>query len=100
MFGGIISIILYSIVVNVEDHLPDLVIWKRTDETALVVLQLQRGKGVYPYDRFEETVLSSQDSFFSKLSGSPSSNSEYTHATRVWNAFGRQTIAAYHDTYL
>ena len=67
---------------------------------------LVRRKGVYPYDdmdsfnRFEETTLSSQDSFFSKLSGSPCSDSEYTHATRVWNAFGCQTIADYHDIYL
>ena len=44
-----------------------------------------RRKGVYPYDymdsfdRFEETELPSQDAFFSKLSGSPCSDSEYTH---------------------
>ena len=48
-----------------------------------------RRKGVYPYgymdcfDRFEETELPSQDAFFSKLSGSPYFDSEYTHATRV-----------------
>ena len=42
MLRGITQIILYSIVVNVEDHLPNLVIWKSTDETVLVVLQLQR----------------------------------------------------------
>ena len=66
---------------------------------------LVRRKGVYPYDymdsfnRFEETALPSQDSFFSKLSGSPCSDSDYTHATRVWNAFGCQTIADYRDIY-
>ena len=48
-------------------------------------------KGVYPYDymdsfdRFEETELPSQDAFYSKLSGSPCSDLEYTHATRVWD---------------
>ena len=54
---------------------------------------LIRRKGVYPYDymdsfdRLDETKLTSQDAFFSKLSGSPCSDSEYTHATRVWTAF-------------
>ena len=42
----------------------------------------------------------SQDAFFSKLSGSPCSDSEYTHATRVWTVFGCRTMADYHDIYL
>ena len=63
-------------------------------------------KSVYPYDymdsfdRFDETKLPSQDVFFSKLSGSPCSDSEYTHSTRVWTAFGCRTMADYHDIYL
>ena len=67
---------------------------------------LMRRKGVYPYDymdsfdSFEETELPPQDAFFSKLSGSPCSDSEYTHATRVWTAFGCHTIADHHDIYL
>ena len=67
---------------------------------------LIRRKGVYPYDymdsfgRFDETKLPSQDAFLSKLSGSPCSYSEYTHATRVWTAFGYRTMADYHDIYL
>ena len=52
------------------------------------------------FDRFDETKLPSQDVFFSKLSGSPCSDSVYTQATRVWTAFGRRTIADYHATYL
>ena len=52
------------------------------------------------FDRFNETKLPTQDAFFSKLSGSPFSDSEYTHATRVWTAFGCETIADYHDIYL
>ena len=43
------------------------------------------------FDRFDETKLPSQDAFFSKLSGSPCSDSEYTHATRVLTAFGCRT---------
>ena len=63
-------------------------------------------KGVYPYDymdsfdRFDETSLPSQDAFFNKLSGSTCSDTDYTHATRVWDAFGCETIADYHDIYL
>ena len=65
-----------------------------------------RRKGVYTYDymdsfdTFDETKLPSHDAFFSKLSGSPCSDSEYTHATWVWTAFGCRTMADYHDIYL
>ena len=52
------------------------------------------------FDRFEETELPSQDAFFRKLSGSPCSDSEYTHATRVRDAFRCKTMADYHDIYL
>ena len=38
--------------------------------------------------RFEETTLPSQDAFFSKLSGSSCSDSEYARATRVWMLLG------------
>ena len=41
-----------------------------------------------------------KDAFFNKFSGSPCSVSEYTHATRVWDAFGCETIADYHNVYL
>ena len=51
-------------------------------------------------DRFEETELPSQDAFFTKFSGSPCSDSKYTHATRVRDAFRCKTIADYHDIYL
>ena len=51
-------------------------------------------------DRFDETKLPSQDALFSKLSGSPCSDPEYTHATRVWTTFGCRTMADYHDIYL
>ena len=52
------------------------------------------------FDRFEETELPSQDALFSKLSGSLCSDSEYTHATRVWDAFRCKSIADYHNIYL
>ena len=67
---------------------------------------LVRRKGVYPYDymdsveRFDETELPSQDAFFNKLSGSSCSDIDYAHASRVWDAFGCETIADYHGEYL
>ena len=67
---------------------------------------LVRRKSVYPYDYldsfdiFDETSLPSQDAFFNKLSGSTCSDTDYTHATRVWDAFGCETIAEYNDIYL
>ena len=67
---------------------------------------LIRRKCIYPYDytdsfnRFDQTELPSQDAFFSKLSESPCSDSEYTHATRVWTAFGCRIMVDYHDIYL
>ena len=68
--------------------------------------ELARRKGVYPYDymdnvdKFDETSLPSQDSIFNKLSGSPCSDTEYAHATRVSDAFGCPAIVDYHDVYL
>ena len=63
-------------------------------------------KGVYPYEymdsfaRFDESRLPSQDAFYSKLSDSPCSDTEYAHATPVWTAFECESIADYHDIYL
>ena len=64
---------------------------------------LIRRKCVHPHDyidRSVETEFPSQNTFFSKLYGSPCSDSEYTHATRVWDVFRCKTIADYHDMYL
>ena len=72
----------------------------------LAILDLFDVKESTPYDymnsvdRFEEISLPTQDSFFNKLSGSSCSYSEYAHVTRVWDAFGCETIADYHDLYL
>ena len=52
------------------------------------------------FDRFDETKLHSQDVSFSKLPGNRCWDPEYTHATRVWTAFGCWTMADYHDIYL
>ena len=76
------------------------------DEEFRYFVSSDRRKGVYPYDymdsivRFDETKLPSQNALFSKLSGSPCSDLEYTHATREWTDFGCRTMADYHDIYL
>ena len=68
--------------------------------------ELIKRKGVYPYNymdsfaRFDESRLPSQDAFFSKLSDSPCSDTEYAHTTRVWAAFEGESMADYHDLYL
>jgi hypothetical protein len=68
--------------------------------------QLLLKKGTYPYDYmtgmnvFEETVLPSQDKFYSKLSESGISDADYLHAKNVWNTFGINNMKEYHDLYL
>ena len=60
---------------------------------------------MYPYDymnsfdRFEETELPPQSTFFSKLSDSSCSDSD-THAINIWDAFGCEPLGDYHDVYL
>ena len=62
-------------------------------------------KGVYPYEymdsweRFEETQLPPKEDFYSKLTGANISDSDYTHAQRVWETFGCQTLGKYTDLY-
>ena len=50
--------------------------------------------------RFNESRLPSQDAFFSKLSDSLCSDTEYVHATQMWTAFEFESMAVYHDIYL
>ena len=47
-------------------------------------------------ERFDETELPSQDAFFNKLSGSSCSDIDCAHASRVWDAFGCETIVDIH----
>ena len=76
------------------------------DEFQYLRESFNSGQGAHPYDymdsvdMFGETELPRQDEIFNKLSGSSCLDSEYMHATRVWNAFKCETIADYHDIYL
>ena len=63
-------------------------------------------KGIYPYeymdswDRFEETILPPKKSFYSTLSMSGVSETDYEHARKVWREFGINDMGEYHDLYL
>ena len=62
-------------------------------------------KGVYPYDwvdsidKFSETQLPPQESFYSKLSDEGISNEDYLHPQEVWKKFNCQTFRDYHNIY-
>ena len=63
-------------------------------------------KEIYPYeymdswDRFEETELPPKDSFYSSLSKSGVSKTDYKHALKVWREFGINNMGEYHNLYL
>ena len=50
-------------------------------------------------ERFEETQLPPKEDFYSKLTGASIFDSDYTHAQRVWETFGCQTLGNYTDLY-
>ena len=62
-------------------------------------------KGVYPYDwvdsidKFSETQLPYQESFYSKLNDEGISDEDYLHAQKVWKVFNCQTFRDYHNIY-
>ena len=63
-------------------------------------------KGIYSYEymdswyRFEKTKLHPKDSFYSTLSMSGVSKTDYEHARKVWREFGINNMGEYHDLYL
>ena len=68
-------------------------------------LSLLTRKGVYPYDymntleKLKETELPPKEAFYSKLNDEGISDKDYTHAQRVWKAFGMKTLEDYHNLY-
>ena len=68
-------------------------------------LDLLLRKGVYPYnwvdsiDKFSETQLPPQESFYSKLCDEGISDEDYLHAQEVWKVFNCQTFRDYHNIY-
>ncbi|CAB4035686.1 Hypothetical predicted protein, partial [Paramuricea clavata] len=63
-------------------------------------------KGVYPYDykdsvkKFDEETLPPKECFYSILNDEHVTDTDYNHATRVFEAFGCQSMGDYHDLYL
>ena len=68
-------------------------------------LDLLLRKGVYPYDwvdsidKFSETQLPPQESFYSKLCDEGISDEDYLQAQEVWKVFNCQTFRDYHNIY-
>ena len=67
---------------------------------------LIKRKGVYPYDymdsmeRFSERFLPRIEDFYSILNDVNISESDYSHAKRVWSTFQIRDLGEYHDLYL
>ena len=63
-------------------------------------------KGVYPYEymddweRFDETSLPPQESFYSELYLEDITNEDYDHAKKVWDTFKIKNLGEYHDLYV
>ncbi|XP_067208470.1 uncharacterized protein, partial [Linepithema humile] len=63
-------------------------------------------KGVFPYeyvdsvDKLRDTSLPSRESFYSSLTGETVSESDYAHATNVWQTFSIEDLDQYSDLYL
>ena len=68
-------------------------------------LDLIKRKGVYPYEymdsieRFKETRLPPNESFYSSLNGEHISDEDYEHAKKVWDAFEMESLEDYHELY-
>ncbi|XP_071652904.1 uncharacterized protein [Temnothorax longispinosus] len=69
-------------------------------------LDLLTCKGVFPYeyvnsaDKLRETELPPREVFYSSLTDETVSESDYEHATRVWQRFRVRDLGEYSDLYL
>ncbi|XP_039296247.1 uncharacterized protein LOC120355032 isoform X2 [Nilaparvata lugens] len=67
---------------------------------------LLKTKQFYPYEymnsfeRFQETKLPTIDKFYSRLTDSQITETEYQHAQNIWKHFNIKNLAEYHDLYL
>ena len=63
-------------------------------------------KGVYPceyidgWDKFNEKIISSKDSFYSNLTLENVSETDYAHANNVFKKFNINNLGEYHDLYV
>ncbi len=69
-------------------------------------LELLKRKGVFPYEymtdfsKLSDTCLPPKEVFYSQLTDSHISDSDYAHAQNVWETFGCKSMRDYHDLYL
>ncbi|XP_024872775.1 uncharacterized protein LOC112455212 [Temnothorax curvispinosus] len=69
-------------------------------------LDLLTRKGVFPYeyvdgaDKLRDTELPPREAFYSSLTDETASESDYEHATRVWQRFRVRDLGEYSDLYL
>ena len=63
-------------------------------------------KGVYPYeyidewDKFNETIIPSKESFYSNLTLEDITKTDYAHANNVFKKFNINNLGVYHDLYV
>ena len=63
-------------------------------------------KGVYPYeyidgwDKFNEKIIPSKDSFYSNLTLENISATDYTHGNNIFKKFNINNLGEYHDLYV
>ena len=52
------------------------------------------------WERFKETSLPSKTAFYSELNLEDITNKDYSHAQKVWEAFGINNLGENHDLYV
>ncbi len=52
------------------------------------------------FDKLQYPRLPDKEEFHNKLSNTDISDEDYSHAQKVWNAFGCKTMGDYHDLYM
>ena len=69
-------------------------------------VSLLKQKGFYPYEyidsieRLQEKELPGKEKFYSTLTGKTITDTEYSHAQKVWETFDCNTLLDYHNLYL
>ena len=69
-------------------------------------ISLLKQKGFYPYeyidsiDRLQEKELPGKEKFYSTLTQKTITDSEYSHAQKVWETYNCNTLLDYHNLYL
>ena len=63
-------------------------------------------KGIYPYEyinsweRFDEKTIPPKEAFYSELNLNNTTDKDYEHVKKVWEAFGIKNLRQYHYLYV